>query len=311
MNRKIALVVAALGVVGAGSLASAEVVYAITGATAGSSLIQFDSASPGSAISIGSLTGIPAGHSVRAIDFRPATGELYAMSTNATNGYNIYTVNLSTAALSLVGGGTTTTGNFPSRVSIDFNPVVDRIRVVAGNNLNLRINPITGALAAQDANIAYAAGDPNNTALAAFPADAAYSNNVAGATSTTMYVFDFNRDVLSTQGSLGGVISPNTGQLFTVGVAVGLTDPTGFLTNDAGIGFDISSQTGIAYLSYQDDEPGFAETFSTINLSNGLVTPIGAFNGFNVMDISVAIPEPSALGLLAVPALALVRRRRA
>lgn len=311
MNRKIALVVAALGVVGAGSLASAEVVYAITGSAAGSSLIQFDSASPGSAISIGNLTGIPAGHSVRAIDFRPATGQLYAMSTNATNGYNIYTVNLSTAALSLVGGGTTTTGNFPSRVSIDFNPVVDRIRVVAGNNLNLRINPITGALAAQDANIAYAAGDPNNTALAAFPADAAYSNNVAGATSTTMYVFDFNRDVLSTQGSLGGVISPNTGQLFTVGVAVGLTDPTGFLTNDAGIGFDISSQTGIAYLSYQDDEPGFAETFSTINLSNGLVTPIGAFNGFNVMDISVAIPEPSALGLLAVPALALVRRRRA
>ena len=52
--------------------ASAETVYGITGSTAGGSLISFDSASPGTAAVVAPLTGIVAGHSVRAIDFRPA-----------------------------------------------------------------------------------------------------------------------------------------------------------------------------------------------------------------------------------------------
>lgn len=140
-----------------------------------------------------------------------------------------------------------------------------------------------------------------------FIADLAYTGG-AGSTSTTLYVFDWNTDHLATQGSVGGSpISPNSGQLFAVGPAVA---GGALLTFSAGIGMDISVVTGIAYLSYDLDSNPAIDQLGTINLATGLVTPVGNFN-LDVLDIAVTIPEPSAIGLLAVPALALVRRRRA
>lgn len=288
----------------AASTASAELAFGITGASAGGSLFSFNTSNPAATTVIGSLSGIVPGHAVRAIDFRPATGQLYAMSTSGT-GYAIYTVNLNTAALSLVGTGTVSSA-FPTRVSIDFNPVVDRIRVVTSAQQNLRIHPDTGALIAEDTPIAWATGQ-SPTGSAPFVADLAYTGG-AGSTSTTMYVFDYNTDYLATQGSVGGSpVSPNSGQLFAVGPAV---SGGGFLTSSAGTGMDISVVTGIAYLSYDLISDGAIDQLGTIDLSTGLVTPVGNFN-LDVLDISVVIPEPSAIGLLAVPALALVRRRRA
>ena len=41
---------------------------------------------------------------------------------------------------------------------MDFNPVVDRIRVVNANNENYRINLNTGALAGDDVNLTYSGG---------------------------------------------------------------------------------------------------------------------------------------------------------
>lgn len=302
MKRNFAMILAAVGSLSVASIASAELAYGLVGAAAGGSLITFDTASPGAATIVGSLSGIPQGHSVRAIDFRPANGLLYALSTNATTGYNIYTVNLSTAALTLVGGGTATT-NFPARVSMDFNPVADRIRVVSSTNQNLRINPATGALVATDTNLAYAAGDAN-FGSAIFASGVAYTNNFAGSTSTTMYVWDYNLDNLLTVGNVGGTPnSPNTGLGFTVGAA-------SIITSTAGMGFDISSQSGVAYLQH-DLSGGGVDQLSTVNLATGLTTTVGTFGGLDVLDISIVIPEPSSIGLLAVPALALVRRRRA
>ena len=46
-------------------------------------------------------------------------------------------------------------------IGFDFNPTVDRIRVVSSNDRNYRLNPNTGAIAFIDTNLAYAATDPN------------------------------------------------------------------------------------------------------------------------------------------------------
>ena len=64
---------------------------------------------------------------------------------------------------------------------------------------NLRLNPNDGTLTATDATLAYAAGDPN---FGANPNEVAlaYSNNVAGALSTTLYGIDSGLDVLVMQG---------------------------------------------------------------------------------------------------------------
>ena len=114
-------------------------------------MVSFNSATPGTFLTNVPLSGITAGEGVLGIDFRPATGQLYAISgsTSVASTGTVYTVNLATGALSTVGTAGNTglmPGNTSSRVSLDFNPVVDRMRVVTGNRQNYRFNPNTRPL---------------------------------------------------------------------------------------------------------------------------------------------------------------------
>lgn len=291
--------------------AHAETIFGMTtvnsqSTSPGLALVRFDSATPGTVTTIGSFAGVVAGQALRSIDFRPATGELYAISTSTTTANfaqaQLYTVNLATAALTPVGAGLTLTGNTNVRVEMDFNPVVDRIRIVTGGATanNFRANPITGALVQPDTDLAYAPGDAlvgNPPALVA----AAYSNNTAGATSTTLYGYDYGFDNLVTVGGVGGTPSPNAGQLFTVG-----TPPAGFLTTNAAIGMDISGATGILYMTHDDPVSITPMSLYKVNTATGVQTLVGAYGGgLFIADISVqiaAVPEPAtylttALGL--------------
>src|SRR5205085_9095228 len=128
----------------------------------------------------------------------------------------LYTINTSTGAATQVGtsGAFTLSG---TDFGADFNPVVDRLRVVSDTEQNLRLNPNDGTLSATDTPLSYASGDanfsanPNVTGLA-------YTSNSAAASVTTLYGIDSNLDVLVRQGSPDGTpTSPNSGQLFTVG----------------------------------------------------------------------------------------------
>ncbi|QIL74881.1 DUF4394 domain-containing protein [Hymenobacter sp. HDW8] len=86
------------------------------------------------------------------LDIRPATGQLYALvaTTSATDG-RLYTINPATGAATLVAAvsiplsGSLTLG-------FDFNPVVDRIRIVTNSGQNLRVNPVDG-VAIEDGRI--------------------------------------------------------------------------------------------------------------------------------------------------------------
>lgn len=207
-------------------------------------LVKFNSDTPGTITDIGAFSGMVGGQSVRSLDFRPSTGVLYAISTDGTTAGQLYTVNLTTAVLTPVGSGFTLGNNNAPSVEMDFNPVLDIIRVVtrangATNNNNFRVNPTTGALISTDTNLAYASGDPLDGQPASVAA-AAYSNNVAGAGTTTLYAWDYNFDSLDTIGGPNGTPSADGGQLFTVDA------PANVLTFNAGMGMDISASLGWA-----------------------------------------------------------------
>jgi len=281
---------AAVALVGpmAGS-ASADLVY---GLTTRNQLVSFDSASPGTLLDAHFITGMQGGEEIIGIDFRPATGQLYAMGSFS----RLYTLNTASAAATAVGTGFTPQLN-GVEYGFDFNPVADRIRVTSDLGQNFRLDPVTGGNTAIDGNLAYGAGDPN-FGVAPRVTGSAYTNNFVGGLTTQLFNIDSGLDILTIQSP------PNNGTLATVG---GL----GFNTSGL-VGFDIYGQGNIALASLTAPGGSTSGLFS-INLATGAATAIGTIGvgtePILIRDITV-IPGPAGLGVLCIGGLALVRRRR-
>lgn len=267
--------------------ASAAVVYGLTSSNA---LVMFDSATPGTIIGSVSVSGLSNGQVIRGIDFRPADGSLYGVSSDS----RLYAINTATGAATSVGAA----GQFTldgSAFGFDFNPTVDRIRVTSNTDQNLRLNPNNGALGATDGTLAYAPGDVNAGANPNI-VGSAYTNSFNGALTTTLYNIDSVLDVLVTQNP------PNVGTLNTVG-------SLGFNTND-NVGFDIIpfSNTALASLT----GAGGLSGLYNINLGSGAATSIGAIgSGLTIVDIAVQqVPEPETMALMAIGIFGLLAGRR-
>ncbi|MEO5616566.1 MAG: DUF4394 domain-containing protein, partial [Candidatus Eisenbacteria bacterium] len=220
----------------------------IWGVTVNNNLINFISSNPW-AFSSRPITGLNAGDQVLGIDFRPALplGRLYALGISG----QLYRIdNPSSGVAVAVGpGGIVLSG---TGFGLDFNPTVDRIRVISDADQNLRLHPDTGLLAVTDAAIAYAGTDAN-AGQNAMAGGAAYTNSVAGATSTMLFDIESNLDLLVTQAP------PNNGTLNTVG-------PLGVNVSSVN-GFDISGVSGVAFAAF--DIGGAQSSLYVINLSTG------------------------------------------
>lgn len=209
------------------------------GVDADNNFVTFNPTSPQTQVSK-AITGVQSGERIVGIDMRPLNGQLYGLgSTN-----RLYTINLSSGAATAVGAGLPLplTG---TEFGVDFNPTVDRIRIVSNTGINLRVNPADG-VATVDGPLN--PGTPGVTA-------AAYTNNFAGATATVLYDIDSNNDMLYRQDP------PNAGTLVSIG-ALGV--------NTTGVnGFDIggTSGTGFAVLTV-----GTTASVYTINLTTGAAT---------------------------------------
>lgn len=248
----------------------------------GANLVRFDSATPAT-ITTTPITGLAVGgatESIVAVDFRPASGQLFALGLNETavgdDEGRLYLLNPATGAATLVGAGpfSTTMTDAATAYGFDFNPVVDAIRIVNDAEQNLRVNPNTGALISADTALAFAS-DPDLTGTPDVVA-AAYTNNVPNAATTTLFDIDSTLDRLLTQ------VPPNEGTLNDVG-------PLGFDTT-AEVGFDIGSD-GAAFASMTGALSTNSQLF-TINTTTGAATLVGAIGSLpgTVRDIAVAPP---------------------
>ncbi|HEX8458066.1 MAG TPA: DUF4394 domain-containing protein [Pyrinomonadaceae bacterium] len=235
-------------------------------------LLRFQSATPGHIQQTLTITGLPAGESLVAIDLRNATGELYGLSDAA----RLYHIQTAVGATFAVATPASPAGLFAPNAAdgygFDFNPANDQLRVVNGaTGENLRFAPDTGALLSRDPQLAYAAGD-QSAGHAPRVNGAAYAREFVGvpSTVTTLYGIDSARDALVRHGSRGGSpISGDTGQLFTVG-------SLGFDAPDA-LGFDIDFSDGTAYAVFKVAD-GARPVLHTVNLSTGAAEPIATLN---------------------------------
>ena len=167
------------------------------------------------------IAGTGMGEEFMGIDFRPVNGQLYGITVTSTGNARLYTFNLSTGAAAPVGSGFMLTAG-TTGIGFDFNPTVDRIRLVSNTGQNLRLNPNDGTIAATDANL-----NPGSPAVSG----AAYSSNFPGAASTFLYVMDM--------GKLYRQEPPNNGTLVELG-SLGITA-------DAQNGFDMGGNSNMAY----------------------------------------------------------------
>ncbi len=239
------------------------------GITADGQLATFFIDNPGTLTATTAVTGLQTGETILGIDIRPATGELFALGSTS----RLYVLNTTTGAATQVGTGTFTVPLSGTSFGFDFNPTVDRIRVVSNTGQDLRLNPITGAVVDSDATtdgvqpdgtLAFATGDANEGATPSAVASA-YINSLAGATSTTLYNIDSGLDILVTQNP------PNAGTLNTVG-ALGIN-----ATNVAG--FDIVGTASNNALAVITVDGATTSTLYTISLSSGGATAIGTIGG--------------------------------
>ena len=239
--------------------------YAIDG---NNNLLCFGLTTPTTVVTT-AVTGLAGGENIVGIDFRPADGKLYALSSVG----QLYTLDTSSGAVTAVGTPLTFAG--ATTFGFDVNPFVDRIRVMTNNGINVRINPTTGALTT-DTTLSYAVADAHNGATPDVEATA-YSNNVAGVSSTVLYAIDSTLDILTISNP------PNNGTLNTVG-ALGVN-------TDVNTSFDIKTTAGTDY-GYAVLTPAASTVSSlyTINLTTGAATLVHSItSGSAIHAFAVAL----------------------
>ncbi len=280
------------------SSASAATIRAF-GLTDSNQLLSFDLDDPTQTKSV-AVSGVNG--TLLGVDFRPANGKLYSVSS--TN--DIYTIDTQTGTATLESTLSPLSFAGGQISGFDFNPAADRLRLVGGNDQNFRINVDTGAIADFDPNtpgvqpdgtLAYASGDikagfdPNITAVG-------YTNSFPGAPAvrtTQLYGIDFAQDTLVLQNP------PNAGTLNTIG----------------SLGFDFDEVDGFDILSLSSgNNTAYATSggsFYGVDLATGAATNLSAIGDGNTRLVGLAptqVPEPTAVAALIGFGVVAFRSRR-
>lgn len=214
-------------------------------------LLTFNARNPERIKDIQAITGLPAGVTLRGIDFRPKTGDLYGVGSDSI----VYRVNPGTG-IAISEGPAFTPALRGQAFGVDFNPVVDKIRVVSDDRQNLRLNVDEGTVLSADADL-----NPGMPQVVA----AGYENSsfsFTQPTATTLHVVDAASDTLFTQNP------PNNGTL---------TNPRK-LRIDVGLntGFDVAGVDNVGYVS---DQSRRGTELYTVDLTTGKTKSLGRIGG--------------------------------
>jgi len=220
-----------------------------TALTSDNKILMYDAQNLTTPTSSMDITGLGSGEIIVSIDYRPATGQLYALSSMS----RLYHINENSGAATALGAGAFTPAFQGANPSLDFNPTVDRVRLVTESGQNLRLHPELGTVVATDGSI----NGGMNPRIGAV----AYTNSFSGTTMTTLYDIDFEQDKLYKQ------VPPNDGGLEEVG--------------DLGVDFDgigdmdINPDNSVTLaVNRKDDE----SRLYTIDLSSGEAMWVGTFS---------------------------------
>ena len=242
--------------------------------TAPNNLVNFAAATPNTVV-MKAITGLTAGDTVVGIDVRPSNGTMYAFARADAGGAptgaaSIYVINPDTGAATgrvLVSG---VTFDSATSVSVDFNPVVDRMRVITFFGQSVAINVADGA-ATQNGAI-------QGTT---FAAAVAYTNSAVSATApatTVLYRIDNQGapDDLTT-------ITPATGAIATTLGPIGLD----LVEVQA---FDIGGATNQNALAALRTTASGAHSLYRINLTNGTATLFNASAALSLIGGTAGVP---------------------
>jgi hypothetical protein len=255
------------------------------GLTDNNFLVRFNSAAPAVINHVALISGLQAGERIVGIDFRPRTGQLFGVGIvdGSTDTLRLYTINPLTGAASLVPGSTSIVVTDGASYGVDFNPTVDRIRVVNDADENLRLNPNNGARAdspTNDTDLSPAANQIEGVAY-----DRNFDSGLAVANRTTLYGISAANSSLVTIGGINQSPSPNGGAVMN-SQSLGVT-----LSASGEVAFDIAagSSTGLALL--RSNATGATGLYS-INLSTGGAALLGTVgNGFTKFAGLAAVPD--------------------
>lgn len=273
----------AIAVSGLAGTAHAELAF---GVTTNQTLVSFNTNAPNAILSGIAISGMMSNEQVRGIDFRPANGMLYALGSFS----NLYRIDTATGAATRIGNGAGLTIS-GSSFGFDFNPTIDRIRVVSNTGANYVFNPNDGT-ATQVTSLFYAPGDANQGMTPNVVASA-YNNNFAGATTSQLFGIDTGLDILVRQANSAGTLN-------TVGaLGADITDMVGFDISITGMAFAVSVDAGSA-----------RSMLWSINLDTGAATYMGELGGGALLTSFAVVPSPGVVGLAAPLGLLAARRRR-
>lgn len=258
-----------------------ETIHAVT---ASNRLLAFNAGQPQKILSRRALTGLREGDRLVGIDYRVAKGQLFGLGRSG----QLYRIDAASGAATPV--GTPVAMPAGSEFGFDFNPTVDRIRVVSDQGFNLRLHPDTGAVVDGDANqpgvqfdgrLVYDSSDRMAGQVPRIVA-AAYTYNKDNEKITTNYALDGAGGMLVHQGTkevVTPMVSPNSGRLYSVG-ALG----TGPFEQAS---FDISDVSNAAYAGIT--EAGRTRWYR-IDLASGRASLVGTVGGGEAITGSAIEP---------------------
>ena len=199
-----ATAVAALGFAASGQAAT------VAGLVDGKTLVWIDT----TAKKVTKTVAIQGGNIV-GIDVRPADKQLYGVTSQGK-------IVIIDAATGKVTDKSEISEKLPAGgLSVDFNPVADRMRIIGADGTSLRVNVEDGKTTV-DGSLKYADADASKGKTPKAVA-AAYSNSVAGSKETALY------DIDATAGALVKQAPPNDGILNTIGsLGMKVDGPIGF-----------------------------------------------------------------------------------
>ena len=234
-------------------------------------LVRFDISDPSMVTPIGTLD---ASGDVVGLDFRPASGELFALSSTG----ELLIVDPMTAQTTQV---TASIGDITgTRLDIDFNPAANALRLISDDKQNFRMGaPILEANSNQPAIVDGVFGYIQGVA------ETAYSNSRPGLTGTAHFTISDDSRTLYRQASNPGTLE-RIGNLFTTNVDAAVlgyniyTTESGdnehyALINEAGTPgiYTINPSTGLATLLRALPAPMSGNRYSDLAVFDGFENP--------------------------------------